>query len=121
MSISRSTSWLVALLAGHDEVGVAVAHFGLPAAQPLQARLLDQAGGADAPRVLEDAAGVLVAGGLARLLDDPQLLHSLGELARIVLLQLELRAENHQLVEAALQVGEVAARRGGGRRSRPSG
>ena len=57
-------------------------------------------------RILENAAGALMPQGLAGFLDDPVLLHSLGEIFRIFLLQLELAVQDHQLVEAALAVGE---------------
>ena len=105
-SISRSTSWLVAPLVGDDEVGVPVAHFGLAIAGILQSGLVDQHAGAHAARVLEDAAGALVSQRLVGLLDDPLLLHALGQLFGVVLLQLELRAEDHQFVERAFAIGE---------------
>ena len=41
-----------------------------------------------------------------RLLDDPLLLHPLGELDRVFLFQLEFGFEDHELIEAALAIGE---------------
>ena len=40
------------------------------------------------------------------LLDDPLLLHPLGDLDGVFLFELELGVEDHQLVEAALAIGE---------------
>ena len=77
-----------------------------PITRVLQAGLVDQHAGAHAARILEDAAGALMSQRLAGLLDDPLLLHPLGQLGGIVLLELELRAQDHQLVERAFAIGK---------------
>src|SRR4051812_3878675 len=61
----------------HDVVGVAVADLGAADARPRQAGLLDHRRGAEAARVLEDAARRLEAERLRRLALDPRLAHPL--------------------------------------------
>ena len=83
-----------------------VAHLGSANARAFQPCLLDQHAGTHAARILEDAAGDLMSQRLASLLGNPLFLHPFGQFVRIVPFELELTLENHQLVQAALSVGE---------------
>ena len=105
-SISCSTSWLVAPGLGDDEVGVPIADFRLADARALQPGLFDQHAGAHAARVLENAAGALMAQRLAGFLDDPLLLHPLGQLFGIILFELERAGQDDQFVERAFAIGK---------------
>ena len=105
-SISCSTSRVVALGWATIKLACRWLTSAPPTRLALQPGLVDQHAGAHAARILEDAAGVLVGHRQVGLLDDPLLLHPLGDLVRIFFFELELGVEDHQLVEAALAIGE---------------
>ena len=74
---------------GDDEVGVLLADLRAADPKALERRLIDQRAGAEAARVLEDAAGVLGVQRLAVLLVHPDLLGPLHDLIGVVLFQFE--------------------------------
>ena len=85
----------------HNEIGVALAHlraahFGLG-----QPGLLDQGGGIEAARVLEDAGTGLEAERLASLALNPGLAHVLDDAVRLIRFQLEFGREKHRIVKVA--------------------
>ena len=91
---------------GDDEIGVLLADFGGAHLGPFESCLLDQCRGARPTQVLENAASRQIGHRLARLLDDPLFLQSLGQLFRVVFIQGELGFEDDQFIEVTLPIGK---------------
>src|SRR5262249_52918267 len=90
-----------------DAAGVALADLGAADARLGQAGLLDQGGGVQPARVLEQPAGGLEAERLAGPAQDPRLAHPLDDGAGVVGLQLELGGQEDRVVEVAPALAEL--------------